>query len=379
MKKVYIFDPTKKDVLAKYRGGGRFLKLLKENLKDEAKFITNFKKVKKESILIIPSFNPYQPPTLRKKIAQKQILVIYDVIPLKYQKYFPAGLRGKLNLFLNQLTLGLYDKIITISNQSKKDIVQYLKVAEEKIEVVYPTVSEIFAKSKVKTRKSKVQLKSKKFPESLPNSYCLYVGDVNWNKNLVNLARAIKTINVSCVFIGRPFSEVITKRGVTRLEGAKRPKDPIGNKRISRFACNDRKAEILSHPWLTEFRKFLEEIEDDKRFVFLGYLEDKDLLKLYQQARLNVLVSRDEGFGLSFIEAASQGCPSVLSDIEVFKETAADAAFFADMENPYAIANKIGEIYFNDQLRSNLGKKAKKRASFFSANKFRTDFLKTVV
>ena len=52
-------------------------------------------------------------------------------------------------------------------------------------------------------------------------------------------------------------------------------------------------------------------------FIFLGFIEDYELVKLYQQAKLNVLLSRDEGFGFSYIEAANFGCPSVLLSLEL--------------------------------------------------------------
>ena len=50
--------------------------------------------------------------------------------------------------------------------------------------------------------------------------------------------------------------------------------------------------------------------KDDKRFIFPGFISDDELITLYEQASLNILLSRDEGFGFSYVEAASLGCPS---------------------------------------------------------------------
>lgn len=340
MKNLFIFDPTQTDSLVKFRGGGRIIQILKENFQN-SQFINKLPlfngrlKVIKQSVFLNPIFNPFQPPLTLKRVAKKQIQLIFDVIPLKYPSYFPIGFRGKFNLWLNKYSLKNYDKIVTISNHSKKDIVKYLKIPQEKIEVIYPTLPKVFINQKQNPKNLK--------NEFLPSNYCLYVGDVNWNKNLVNLAKAIKIINVTCVFVGKVFENL-----------------------TSLFN--------LSHPWLKEFHQFLKEVKNDKRFIFLGYVDDYRLIKLYQQARVNILISRDEGFGFSFLEAASCGCPSVLADIEIFQEIAGDCALFANPNNPYDIANKIGEIYFNKKLKDQLGFKAWQRAKFFSQERFIKNF-----
>lgn len=354
MNNLYILDPTKTNPLSKFRGGGRILQILKENF-PKAKFIADVNILSrgsenkvKNSIFLNPHFSPFQKPKILKRVTEKQVQIIFDIIPLKFPHHFPAGIRGKLNLFLNKLALKNYDKIITISNHSKKDIVQYLKIPPEKIEVVYPTVSKIFTNSKpqISTNFSQLPL--------IPANYCLYVGDVNWNKNLVNLARAIKIINVTCVFVGKVF------------------KKATGNK-TRKFLLP-----TLSHPWLKEFADFLTEVGDDKRFVFLGYVTDNQLVKLYQQAKVNILVSREEGFGFSYLEAASQGCPSVLSDIDLFHETAKDSGWFTKADDPYDIANKIGAVYFNNDLRDKLAKKAYQRSLYFNQEKFKKEFFKAL-
>jgi len=59
----------------------------------------------------------------------------------------------------------------------------------------------------------------------------------------------------------------------------------------------------------------------------------------------------------------------------VLKEISKGAALFCDPKNPYDIADKIGELYFNRDLRDKLGKEVKKRSQFFSAEKFRKKIL----
>ena len=290
----------------------------------------------KNSVFINPFFNFLQPPLTLKRLAQKQIAVIHDLIPLKYPSHFPAGIKGSIYILLNKLALKNYDLIITDSEASKKDIAKILGIKENKIKVIYPCLPKSFAISSDK----KVTI-----PYSLiPNPFCLYVGDATWNKNLVNLARAIKIANVNCVFVGKVFKE---RR--ERLD--------------------------LEHPWQSELKEFYELTKDDKRFIFAGFVPDSELIKFYQQALVNILPSRDEGFGFSYLEAAQFSCPSVLSDIPVLREISAESALFAEPNNPQDIADKIKKIYTDENLRNKIGADAKKRSEFFSAKKFKREFL----
>ena len=140
-----IYDPSYEDSLSVTRGGGRFVEILKENL-TSARFTDRLEEVGNNDILIIPFFKPFEKPILTKRIAKKQILVIYDVIPLAYPAHFPVGLRGTFNLWRNKQALKYYDTIVTISHHSKNDIIHYLNIPPEKIEVIYPTISKSFDK-----------------------------------------------------------------------------------------------------------------------------------------------------------------------------------------------------------------------------------------
>lgn len=329
---IIVYDPTRSDRLSSVRGVGRYLQILKENFPSWT-FTSNLSSIihHPSSTFINPFFNFLQPPLSMKRIAQKQIAVIHDLIPLKYPGHFPAGVRGKINIFLNKLALKNYDLIVTDSVASKKDIVDILRLPENKIKVIYPCLSQSFTNSKIKVQ----------------NSFCLYVGDATWNKNLINLAHAIKIINVPCVLVGKIFDQKTRKL-----------------------------TNSLNNKWLSEYKEFLNETKDDKRFIFAGFLPDSELIKLYQQATVNILPSRDEGFGFSFLEAAQFSCPSVLSDIPVLREISDNNSLFANPENPKDIAGKIGKIYFDQNIRKSLGVKAKKRSEFFTPLKFRKDFLR---
>ncbi len=357
--RIYVFDPTVKDPLSQVRGIGRYLQILKENFTPEFTFTSNLQNITPDSVLINPFFNFLAPPLLMRKVAKKQVAIIHDLIPLKYPDHFPLGIKGKFNLFLNRLALKNYDLIVTDSEASKKDITRMLKVESDKIKVIYPTLPKIF--------QTRLDIDNCKFIENWNlkiDNYCLYVGDATWNKNLINLAKAIKIINVTCMFVGKVFAG---KREYPFFAtwDARRGDPPETKNAVSSFP---------THPWQKELLGFLKEIEGDKRFILKGFVSDQELISLYQQARLNILVSRDEGFGFSYLEAASQSCPSVLSAIPVLQEIAGETASFARPQDSHDIANQISEIYFNSDLRESLGLQAKKRAGSFSREKFKEDW-----
>jgi len=242
---------------------------------------------------------------------------------------------GTINFLRNKKSLSNYDLIITDSESSKADIIKILKIDEQKIKVVYPTLSKDF-----------LNIKEKKpsFMKNLEEKYLIYVGDATWNKNLVNIAKAIKSIGIKSIFVGKVFQ----------------------------------KKEKLSHSWQKELKSFLNITKDDNNFIFPGFVSDNELVWLYKNSVCNLLVSNDEGFGFSFIEAGAQKTPSVLSDLPVFKEIAQDNALFSNNNEWKNIADKIKTIIENPSLRETLGEEAFERSRFFTQDSFKKNFLSSV-
>lgn len=136
--------------------------------------------------------------------------------------------------------------------------------------------------------------------------------------------------------------------------------------------------DAINHPEQADFKTFVKLVLHDSSFHFPGFVQDSELLGLYKNAACNLLVSRDEGFGLTFLEAATQKCPSVLADIDVFREISDDAALFADPESPVDIASKIKELLNDSKKRSALGRKAYQRSRAFSPDVFVKNLLGSV-
>ncbi len=333
---LYIFDPTIRDHLSKVRGIGRYLQLLHDAFPEEIIFTGTLAMVPINSIFVNPFFDLFKPPLLMKRIARRQIAVIHDLIPLKYSDHFESGVKGKINIAMNNLALKNYDLILTDSHASKKDVITLLKIPEEKIIVISPALKPIFFQhltSKIQDLRSKIQ-----------DPYFIYVGDATWNKNLVNIAKALRIINANCVFVGNVFTQPST----------------------------------LRHPWQRELLQFTALVKLDNRFIFPGFVKDEELIYYYKNAIANLLVSRDEGFGFSYFEAASQKTPSILADRPIFHETAANTALFVDPEDPSAIAKAMEQMLSDKKLRDRLGNNAYERTQKFNVKTFREDFMKAL-
>lgn len=356
---VYVYDPTATDEQSKVRGVGRYMQMMYEYLSPEFNFTKDIESVPHTHIFINPFFNHLQKPLKYKKFARRQIAIIHDLIPFKYPKAFPIGMKGNIIKFLNNWTLKNYDVIVTDSEASKKDIVSLLKIPEKKVRVIYATVPHIFIPHLDTTESHHPFHKEEKgtvaefsnivesqfIQNNLQNlqDFVLYVGDATWNKNLINLAKAVQMANVTCVCVGKVFSKETS--------------------------------ELTNHPWQAQFNQFMHIAKADKRFILPGYVSDIDLLSLYRKAKLNILPSIDEGFGLSFIEAGYVSTPSVLSDIPVFREIAGPAAHYANPNDPRDIAEKISQLFYDKLLREKLSVEAFSRAQDYNPTVFKNQWL----
>ena len=392
MQKVFVYDPTTSDELSSVRGIGRYLQILKENFANEFEFVNNetMKQLNNDCVFINPFLNFLQPPLTLKRIARKQIAVIHDLIPLKYPSHFPPGIKGSIYILLNKLVLKNYDLIITDSEASKADIINILHIREDKIKVIYPCLPDSFInpKSEIRNPKQFLNFQNSNFEfvssfDIRASNFCVYVGDATWNKNLVNLAKAIKIADVNCVFVGKVFENLTVDDRRLKV-GVEDRKSKIEKNQSSTFNHQPLSSIIhplssnLHHPWQNELNEFNEITKNDKRFIFAGFVPDSELIKFYEQASFNILPSRDEGFGFSFLESAQFGCPSLLSDIPILREISEGKAIFFDQNNPTDIAEKIKEIINDKNLRNKIGDGAKKRSEFFSRKKFRKEFLSII-
>lgn len=332
---VYVFDPTFVDTQSKVRGVGRYIDSLMEALGASGRRISDLSAVPPGAVLVNPFFNLLSPPFITRRITPHQVAVIHDMIPFKYPKEFPIGIRGNLTVWRTKKTLSLYDKIITDSVASKKDIKRILRLQDNIIHVAYPSIASLFNSNIPPVASTAVAALVRNNPR-----YFIYVGDATWNKNLVNIAKALEIVKVPCIFVGKAFT-----------------------------------APVTGNPWQEELAEFLDMAKNNPLFLFPGYVSNDDLVFLYRHAVANVLVSRDEGFGFSYLEAGSQQCPSVLADVPIFREISEGRALFVNPEDPVDIAKKMEQFAKTETDRAGFGLQAFDQSRLFSTKQFRTRIL----
>ncbi|MEM4230361.1 MAG: glycosyltransferase family 1 protein [Candidatus Pacearchaeota archaeon] len=319
------------------RGTGFYLENLKVSLlryfpDNKYTFFTRDKKLSKDIDLAhYPYFEPFfiTLPLFKK---HKTVVTVHDLIPLVFLKEFPAGIRGKIKWQIQKYLLKNADAIITDSQSSKRDIIQYASILDTKVHVVYLAASENFQKLRI----NDLRLKSAREKYKLPGKFALYVGDVTWNKNLPRLIEAIKKTNIPLVMVGKALTSTDFDK---------------------------------KNPWNQDLLKVQRLIKNNKNIILPGFVESSNLVALYNLATFFIMPSLYEGFGLPILEAMSCGCPVITSREGSIPEVAGSAAFYVDAYDVTSIKKGINEVLSNIDLQKELSKKGILQAKKFSWKK----------
>lgn len=207
--------------------------------------------------------------------------------------------------------------VITVSEFSKKEIMEVYKIPSDKISVVYNAG---FSKLDIE--------KSDRGQMELKHPYILSVGSIDPRKNLKRLIKAFLDLKRSDLSL--------------YLIGAYNPN-------------------FKSDPELDSLLKM-----NSGRIVFLGYRTDAELIYLYQNALCFVYPSLYEGFGLPPIEAMSNNCPVITSNISSLPEICGDAALYCDPFSIDDIVEKLNEMIGNSKTRQDCILKGKENAKKYS-------------
>ena len=240
---------------------------------------------------------------------KKVVLTIHDMI---IEKQNPEAGATKRKLALRA------DKIITVSQATKNDVVEMWAIDEKKIEVIHLGSS------------LKPLSANNKNIANIPSRYILYVGDRGGYKNFEKFAQAFVSVqkkenDLKMVVVGRPFSQVE--------------------------------------------KQYLSELNiDNDVFIFSG-ISDENLTYLYSNATLFVFPSLCEGFGVPILETWTCNTPLALSDIPCFREVAGDGGCFFNPESVESMIDTICEILSNETLKNDLVKKGTERLKNFSWDK----------
>lgn len=227
----------------------------------------------------------YRPFKFNKGIKCGKVLTIHDLIPLVHPEWEPKWKYEYFNEAIRRSATES-DVIIAMSEYTKKDIINYYNIPENKVHVVYSGKFTI-----VREKKEILKLKSTR--------YLLSVSGINLNKNQAGLIKAFELFKNK-----NPDSDI--KLVLT---------GPIRNPEYMQ----------------TELMKY-SKMKDD--IIFTGFVSDEELLWLYQNALAFIYVSFYEGFGLPILEALSEGKAVICSNTTSMPEVGGEAVEYC---NPYEV------------------------------------------
>lgn len=236
------------------------------------------------------------------------VVTIHDLIFLKFPRYYRA-----IDRFIYKLkcrhACQQADRIIAISECTKRDVIEFFNTDPKKIEVVYQGCDDSF---KTPASDEKKLLVHRRF--GLPEKYLLNVGTIETRKNLLTLIRTLPHINKThkLVVVGKPTSYTgLVKKEIDRLGlGA--------------------------------------------RVIFLRDVPFDELPSIYQMADVFIYPSEYEGFGIPVIEALYSGVPVVAAKGSCLEEAGGPDSIYIDPMDHTGFAKAINDVLGSAGLREQM-------------------------
>ena len=213
------------------------------------------------------------------------------------------------------------DKIIAISECTKRDIIRYFNIPDDKIEVVYQGCDVSFTHPVTEEKKKEVRKKYQ-----LPDHYILNVGSIEERKNILAAVQALPMLpqHIHIVIVGR-------RTGYTE-----------------------------------KVEQFIKDNGLGERVHIISNVPFNDLPAFYQLAEIFVYPSRFEGFGIPIIEALYSGTPVVAATGSCLEEAGGPDSIYVNPDDITGLADAFKQIYSNSDKRKNMVEKGREFAKRFS-------------
>jgi len=262
----------------------------------------------------------------------RSVVTIHDLIHERYPEQYNA-IDVKIYNKKFRYACRHADKIIAISEQTKKDILEFYKTPAEKIAVTYQSCNPLFGELLGDAQKRIIQLKYE-----LPPKFYLYVGSIIERKNLLSLCKA--------VFILRNESNT--------------PLVVIGD----------------GGKYKEQVRDFIRQNDLRKKIIFLSekasaissktFQSGEDLPAIYQSATAMIYPSFFEGFGIPVLEALWSRLPVITSNVSSLPEVGGDAVHYVNPQSAEEIAEGMKRIADDQQYADELRQRGLVQAKKFS-------------
>lgn len=262
----------------------------------------------------------YFPPLI---LSSKFVVTVHDVSFVFFPQWF-SPIESVMFKFVS-LAIRKAERIIAVSEFTKRQILSVYNLEQEKISVIYNGVSGIF-----RPIEDLNLIRGIRNKYNLPEAFILYVGRMDARKNISGLLRT--------------FS--IFKRITRRKE------------KLVLAGCGGHYADKIY--------RLAGDLGIEGDVILTGYIPEEDLPAVYNSSRLFVSLSFYEGFGLSPLEAMACGIPVVVSDIPAFSEVLGDAAAMVDPGQEELAAQRIAEVLESESLYKIMSEKGLNQAKKFS-------------
>lgn len=236
------------------------------------------------------------------------VLTVHDLIFIRYPHYYKY-IDRQLYHYKYGYAARRADKVIAISEQTKRDLIEFFHVSEDKIEVVYQGCSPAFGKT------TEADEAAARVQYHLPERYLLYVGSIEIRKNLGLAVEALaqcRDSDIRLVAVGKrtPYCAEVMARA-------------------RRLGVADRV--VLLH---------------DVPFAYLP--------GIYRGAEVFVYPSRFEGFGIPIVEALASGVPVIGATGSCLEEAGGPSSLYTDPDDADMMASHLNRILEDSSLRSRM-------------------------
>jgi glycosyltransferase involved in cell wall biosynthesis len=269
-------------------------------------------------------FTPEHFPPLFMK--SKTIMTVHDLSPLicAYTRQHPIVSKLKHKYFFRFVLNKFTQRIVAVSDNTKRDIVKYLHIPENKIYVINHGLSRVFAPCKENS--SLFVIKNK---YNLPNNFILCVATLEPRKNFISILDSYYQLKK------QGFNQQLV---VVGMKG---------------WRYNN----IFSK---------IKQLNFEKDVIFTGYVPEEDLPIIYSLADLFVYPSLYEGFGFPPLEAMACGCPVISSNTSCLPELVGEAAIKINPCDNNELTKAMANILGNQQLKNEMINKGFSQACKFS-------------
>lgn len=250
----------------------------------------------------------------------RSVVTVHDLIFLRFPHYYPWFDRSVYRLKF-RYACRTADRVIAISEQTKRDITDFFGIPENRIDVVYQDCGDVF-----KVRYDDAARSAVKKKYDLPERFLLNVGTIEDRKNLLLIVQSLRELpaEVSLVVVGRET------------------------------------------PYAAKVRRFIAEHGLYRRVRFLRDVAYTDLPLIYQLARVFVYPSRFEGFGIPLVEALHSGVPVIGATGSCLEEAGGPGSLYVGPDDPHALAAAVRSVWNDEARRSAMIDAGREHAGKFS-------------